>query len=69
MPKYDTEPNNIKADYRSTIFWDPQVIANTDGKAKFNFFNADEAGVYRMVIEGIDAEGHLARKVYTYDVK
>ena len=68
-PKYDSQASGVKADYRSTIFWAPQVVANEDGKAKFDFYNADEAGTYRVVIEGIDAEGHLARKVYTYDVK
>ena len=68
-PKYDSQTSGIKADYRSTIFWAPQVVANEDGKAKFDFYNADEAGTYRVVIEGIDAEGHLARKVFTFDVK
>ncbi|MGY0039865.1 hypothetical protein [Pedobacter sp. NJ-S-72] len=42
---------------------------NATGSAKFNFYNTDESGTYRVVIEGINAEGHLARKVYTYDVK
>ncbi|MCZ4223796.1 carboxypeptidase-like regulatory domain-containing protein [Pedobacter rhodius] len=68
-PKYDSQTTTSKADYRSTIYWNPQVVAGEDGKAKFDFYNADEAGTYRIVIEGIDAEGHLARKVYTYDVK
>jgi len=68
-PKYDSQTSGTKADYRSTIFWAPQVVAGEGGKAKFDFYNADETGTYRVVIEGIDAEGHLARKVYTYDVK
>ena len=68
-PKYDSKASGAKADYRSTIFWAPQVVANQDGKAKFDFYNADEAGTYRVVIEGIDAEGHLARKIFTFDVK
>jgi hypothetical protein len=40
-----------------------------DGTAKFNFYNTDESGIYRVVIEGINDDGHLARKVYTYEVK
>ncbi len=67
-PKYDQASNPNTADYRTTIYWNPQVVAK-DGKAKFEFYNANEAGKYRVVIEGIDAAGHLARKVYTYDVK
>lgn len=68
-PKYDAETNTSRADLRTTIYWNPQVVAENDGKGKFEFYNADEPGQYRVVIEGIDAYGHLARKVYTYDVK
>ncbi|TCD13026.1 TonB-dependent receptor [Pedobacter frigidisoli] len=68
-PKYDAESTSSKADFRTTIYWNPQVVADKDGKAKFQFYNADEPSTYRVVIEGIDAFGHLARKVYTYDVK
>ncbi|MCX2573461.1 TonB-dependent receptor plug domain-containing protein [Pedobacter sandarakinus] len=69
-PKYDMEStNSSRQDLRTTIYWNPQVVAPADGKAKFEFYNADEPGQYRVVIEGLDALGHLARKVYTYDVK
>ncbi|WP_230383714.1 carboxypeptidase-like regulatory domain-containing protein [Pedobacter endophyticus] len=68
-PKYDAASTSSRADLRTTIYWNPQVVANNDGKAKFEFYNADEPGTYRVVIEGIDAFGHLARKVYTYEVK
>ncbi|NTE04872.1 TonB-dependent receptor plug domain-containing protein [Agrobacterium tumefaciens] len=69
-PLYDdATTNSTRKDFRTTIYWNPQVVAQKDGKAKFEFYNADEAGQYRVVIEGIDASGHLARKVYTYEVK
>ena len=67
-PKYDAATTTSRADLRSTIYWNPQVIANK-GNGKFEFYNADEPGTYRVVIEGIDAVGHLGRKVYTYEVK
>lgn len=68
-PKYDSQTTSSKGDYRSTIYWNPQVVAVENGQANFDFYNADEAGTYRVVIEGIDAEGHLARKIFTFDVK
>ncbi|WP_233509684.1 TonB-dependent receptor [Pedobacter chinensis] len=68
-PKYDAATNSSRADLRTTIYWNPQVVAENDGKGKFEFYNADEPGQYRLVMEGIDALGHLARKIYTYDVK
>ncbi|MBC6111811.1 TonB-dependent receptor plug domain-containing protein [Pedobacter fastidiosus] len=68
-PKYDEGTTTSKADLRTTIYWNPQVVSDKEGKAKFEFYNADEPGNYRVVIEGVDVFGHLARKVYTYEVK
>ncbi len=56
-------------DRRSTVYWNPHLPTDKSGMAKFNFYNTDEPGSYRIVIEGINMNGHLARKVYTYEVK
>ncbi|MGY3052688.1 hypothetical protein ACVWYG_000884 [Pedobacter sp. UYEF25] len=68
-PKYDDPAKSPRADLRSTIYWNPQVVAMGDKGASFDFYNASEAGTYRVIIEGIDAIGHLGRKVYTYNVQ
>ncbi|WP_113639528.1 TonB-dependent receptor [Nubsella zeaxanthinifaciens] len=67
-PKYDVKPDS-RPDLRTTIFWEPQMVSDASGKAKISYFNADVPGTYRLVIEGIDVQGNLARKVLTYDVK
>jgi TonB-dependent SusC/RagA subfamily outer membrane receptor len=67
-PKYTPENIDKSEDKRSTVYWTPH-LPTTDGSGKFNFYNTDEAGNYRIVIEGINEEGHLGRKVYTYQVK
>lgn len=68
-PQY-TPGNTIAGeDRRTTVFWTPHVLTDADGKAKLSFYNTDQPGTYRIVIEGINDEGHLARKVYTYEVK
>lgn len=64
-PKYDVQPDN-KPDYRTTVYWNPHLVTDPSGETKFNYFNTDQSGNYRVVIEGIDAEGNLARKVFTY---
>jgi hypothetical protein len=56
-------------DYRSTIYWNPNVITTAEGKAKISFFNADHKGTYRIVIEGMDMLGNLSHEVYSYEVK
>lgn len=68
-PKYDTGQAIRAADLRTTVYWNPHLITDANGSGKFNFYNTDEPGTYRVVIEGINVEGHLARKVFTYDVK
>ncbi|MBB5440138.1 TonB-dependent SusC/RagA subfamily outer membrane receptor [Pedobacter sp. AK017] len=68
-PKYDAATPDNRPDLRSTVYWNPHVVTDVNGKATFNYFNTDEAGTYRVVIEGIDMMGHLARAVYTYEVK
>ena len=68
-PQYDNPKTNQKMlDLRSTIYWNPNVITDKDGKASFSYFNADGKGTYRVVVEGIDAEGNLGRQVYRYKV-
>ncbi|KQB99459.1 TonB-dependent receptor [Pedobacter sp. Hv1] len=66
-PKYDVKPDN-KPDLRTTVFWDPHLISDVNGKIQLDYFNTDQVGNYRIVIEGIDAVGNLARKVFTYKI-
>ncbi|MDB5089306.1 MAG: hypothetical protein JWR09_3300 [Mucilaginibacter sp.] len=69
-PKYDHPmTNNTMKDLRSTIYWNPDIVTDKDGNASFSYFNADGKGTYRIVIEGIDAEGNLGRQVYRYKVE
>ena len=69
-PKYDSLKVNTKfSDLRTTIYWNPFVNTDESGKTQFEFFNADTKGTYRIVIEGIDNQGHLGKQVYTYKVE
>jgi hypothetical protein len=69
-PAYDKENElNSLPDLRSTIYWKPNVVTATDGKANLNYFTADESGTYRVVIEGINLDGKLARKIFTINVR
>ena len=61
MPEYDNiEIKRISPiDYRSTIYWEPNVIMNKDGFAEVSFFTADFPGTYTITIEGISNGGKL----------
>lgn len=69
VPKYDAVDASPVTDLRTTVYWNPSIITDANGKAKFSFFNGDGVGNYRVVVEGIDASGLLGRQVYKYQVK
>jgi TonB-dependent SusC/RagA subfamily outer membrane receptor len=66
-PKYDVK-QDPKPDYRPTVFWQPNLVSDASGKAMLKYYNTDQAGTYRIVIEGFDGDGNLARKVFNYNV-
>ncbi len=67
-PKYEHAADKQTPDNRSTIYWNPNIITDKDGKASFEYYNADTKGTYRVVVEGIDEDGKLGRAVYRYTV-
>jgi CarboxypepD_reg-like domain/TonB-dependent Receptor Plug Domain len=68
-PKYDHVADNLNhPDLRSTIYWKPELVTDKDGNASFDYYNADNTGNYRVVIEGIDEKGNIGRQVYKYRV-
>jgi len=67
-PKYKATADN-HPDHRTTIYWQPELITDDKGDASFNFYNAADAGTYRVVVEGIDENGNIGRHVYHYTVK
>jgi hypothetical protein len=68
-PNYDKPQPANSRDARSTIYWNPDVITGKDGKASFEYFNADGKGSYRVVVQGIDNDGKLGYQVYNYKVE
>lgn len=70
-PKYDTpESGNMGIpDYRTTIFWKPDVLLQDDGKATFEFYTSDFKTTYSVVIEGITNDGNIIRQVERIEVR
>ncbi|PWG78569.1 carboxypeptidase-like regulatory domain-containing protein [Pararcticibacter amylolyticus] len=69
-PKYAVVRSGpVTNDLRSTIYWNPSVVTDAEGKASVEFFNADGRGPYRAVVEGMDKDGNMMRTIYRYTVK
>jgi hypothetical protein len=61
VPNYQSfSKENEKPDLRTTLYWNPLLMANTKGKkAVVSFFNNDVSKAFRVVIEGVSKEGLL----------
>jgi hypothetical protein len=46
-------------DRRVTLYWNPELKQNANGKAVISFYNDDFAKRFTVVIQGIDTEGKL----------
>ncbi|MEO3403194.1 carboxypeptidase regulatory-like domain-containing protein [Mucilaginibacter sp. CAU 1740] len=70
-PKYDvSKAGTLGGDLRNTIYWKPNIVTDkATGTATISFFNSDQRGSYRAIIEGIDADGNIGRYVLHYNVK
>ena len=58
-PDYSVENDKNKRDNRTTIAWVPSLQSNSLGDASISFWTADRQSDYRVIIEGITAEGEL----------
>jgi len=68
-PKYtSTNKSDKKPDFRSTIFWVPNLVTNDNGTADFSFFSADKKGSYTVWIEGADMAGNFGFKAITLKI-
>ncbi|WP_462228595.1 hypothetical protein [Mucilaginibacter sp.] len=63
-PKYTVKNKTtaVGTDMRSTLFWEPNVITDGDGKATISFFSADKPSAYTVIVEGTDQNGNLGYK-------
>ncbi len=68
-PRYATVETKERNDFRETIYWNPVVQTDKDGKATVEFYNSDASTTFRAIAEGIGYNGKLARAETTYATK
>ncbi|HSZ32368.1 MAG TPA: TonB-dependent receptor plug domain-containing protein, partial [Puia sp.] len=69
-PKYEyTNTNSSVPEMRPTIFWNPEIKTDIHGNAFLEYYNAETAGTYKVVLEGIDKNGNIGRQVLRYQVE
>ncbi|WP_146153655.1 hypothetical protein [Adhaeribacter arboris] len=70
-PRYETaaEKQSRLPDLRNLLYWKPQVITDTTGNQKLDFFTSDKAGKYRVLIQGLSPNGLAGSTSFTFEVK
>lgn len=63
-PNYDKQSENFEVDNRATLYWNPYLLTNKkSSRVRIEFFNNDISKKLQIVLEGINANGRLARVV------
>lgn len=66
MPHYEVDSVRValadSADRRPTVYWNPAIRTDSEGKARCTFNTSDSFGPYTVIIEGILKDGTLCRK-------
>ena len=59
-PKYSSPDESTPyPDFRSTVYWDPNVVTNDRGEAVLSFYTSESHSNYIMLIQGIDLKGGI----------
>lgn len=65
-PVYESTNTSYRHDYRESIYWNPIVETDKNGKAKVEFYNSDANTAFRIMTEGISSSGLIGRDETTY---
>ena len=69
-PDYDSKPEQTYLpDYRTTIFWEPNIKVEKNRKSTLQYFNADNPAKISIVVEGVTREGIPVTGRTGYEVK
>ena len=56
-PDYNWEPEPEQTDYRRTVYWNPQVTTDSEGRAHMEFFNNGFSQSLKVSAEGLTPNG------------
>ncbi|TSJ44514.1 hypothetical protein FO440_10150 [Mucilaginibacter corticis] len=58
-PKYNVISNVKVPDYRPTLYWEPNITTDQNGKAKVSFYTSDIKEKYTVKVAGVDGNGGI----------
>ena len=67
-PDYSVTNNPRIPDFRSTLYWNPKVMAAPGSQQKLSFYTGDQTGRFRVVIQGVSDSGKTVQVEKTINV-
>ncbi|MCE9020174.1 TonB-dependent receptor plug domain-containing protein [Bacteroides thetaiotaomicron] len=66
-PTYDTpeKKNAQRSDFRSTVYWNPELRLDAEGKATIEYYTPDSTAPEDIIIKGVDKNGKVCRILQT----
>lgn len=66
-PTYDTpeKKNAQHSDFRSTVYWNPELRLDAEGKATIEYYTPDSTAPEDIIIEGVNKNGKVCRILQT----
>ena len=66
-PTYDPpeKKNAQRSDFRSTVYWNPELRLDAEGKATIEYYTPDSTAPEDIIIEGVDKNGKVCRILQT----
>jgi hypothetical protein len=58
-----------KPDLRNLVHWSPKLTTDSSGKAKISFYNSDNTGPVKVIVEAISKTGEIGYRELLYYVK
>jgi hypothetical protein len=70
-PVYETDADRQRRlpDFRSTLYWQPDVSTDTTGQRTIEFYTSDQPGKFVVVLQGFDATGKPVSTTSSFIVK
>jgi hypothetical protein len=68
-PRYDGPTPSPLPDRRNLLHWQPSISLEPGARQELTFYTSDQAGRYRVVVQGLGANGQAGSATAVFDVK
>ncbi|HYX09989.1 MAG TPA: TonB-dependent receptor plug domain-containing protein, partial [Bacteroidales bacterium] len=70
VPKYNNStPSGTNPDMRPTVYWNPEILTDSEGKATFSFFTSDARNKFNVIVQGTSENGLVGTTETEYQVE